>query len=95
VTSVRDVRVNGTEVSGQLASAVSSVAAALPAVFRPLPSGVTVREFARALVSMFARVDYVGEYTWDGYVEVGTPAGPVRVYASPPRAEGPLEVRFE
>ncbi|MCC6021145.1 MAG: hypothetical protein LM577_07265, partial [Thermoproteaceae archaeon] len=95
VISVRDVRVNGTEVSGQLASAVSSVAAALPAVFRPPPSGVTVREFAGALVSMFADVEYVGEYTWDGYVEVGTPAGPVRVYASPPRAEGPLEVRLE
>ncbi|MCC6021381.1 MAG: hypothetical protein LM577_08475 [Thermoproteaceae archaeon] len=95
ITSVTEAYVNGVRVPGEYLECAAPLVAAIPAVLQPPPSGVTVREFAGTLVSMFARVDYVGEYTWDGYVEVGTPAGPVRVYASPPRAEGPLEVRFE
>ena len=95
ITSVTEAYVNGVRVPGEYLECAAPLVAAIPAVLQPPPSGVTIREFARALVSMFARVDYVGEYTWDGYVEVGTPAGPVRVYASPPRAEGPLEVRSE
>ena len=91
ITEVEEVYVGGKKAEERHIQSLRPLIESLPAVLKPPPTG-KARDFARGLVAMFAKVHYVGEYTWDGYVEVGTEAGPVKVYINPPRAEGPLTV---
>ena len=92
IAEITEAYINKTKVPEEYIPAIRPFIDALPAVLKPPPTGVKAADFARALVAMFTEVSYVGEYTWDGYVEVGTPAGAVKVFINPPKAEGPLAI---
>jgi hypothetical protein len=92
IAEITEAYINRTKVPEESIPTIRPFIDALPAVLKPPPTGVKAAAFARALVAMFAEVSYVGEYTWDGYVEVGTPAGAVKVFINPPKAEGPLAI---